>query len=104
MTGSSPRPAAPDTTGELREQLEQLAAHKIAYVNTEQRWGRSKIVDAVLALPALRDLLAERDTLAAKVQAVEELATWFGGRVARGSVPIAELRRVLGTPTTGGGE
>ncbi|MCU1617176.1 MAG: hypothetical protein JWO98_4716 [Frankiales bacterium] len=125
------RPAAPDTTGELREALvSALFPYMHADDRTESRdpalaaWlanvQANRATDAVLALPALRDLLAERDTLAAKVEAVEDVAEDYEGYVADRGRPApgsydhglnmaqkaaaVDLRRALGTPTTGGGE
>jgi len=78
---------------------------------------RLHVAEALLALPALRDLLAERDKLAAQVKAglaaAEELTDWVGlGDDASWNEGYLDgmrdaqraLRRALGTPTTGGGQ
>jgi len=108
-----PRPAAPDTTGgELRAFREQLV--NVLWGDAEHRRDMSA---KILALPALRDLLAERDKLAAQVQAVEALAEWLPDWRGDGSdidwdagyldgmrAAARAIRRALGTPTTAGGE
>jgi hypothetical protein len=139
---------APDTTGELREAewvarlAEAIQDHRDAATGPTTREQDYRpgapcrycsdypgplhegsdcpraVANAIL--PALRALLAERDTLAAKMQAVEGLAEDYEGYVADRGRPAPgsydhgldmaqkavalDLRRALGTPTTGGGE
>ena len=73
-------PAAPVVQGDegLRSALERLFTHKIAYVNAPLLWGRSKVLDAVLALPEMRRLLADAAAGRAAQEAVERVRALAG--------------------------
>jgi hypothetical protein len=114
VTAPSPRPAAPDTTGgELRSVRDAVALWLLdTYPDSYDSDARSERRDADTLLDPdgpLRALLAERDTLVAKVQAVEELVEelphdYLPMSSAQGQAhDIAlRIRLALGTPTTGG--
>lgn len=95
MTAVPPRPAAPDVstdTGALREAIGREYAEFQAAPNSPEQWELDNGDDfaaGLLALPALRDLIAERDQAVAAVGRVRELGE--------------ELRRAPGNATQAAG-